>query len=176
MTQLFMTHPGPLPPAGGVAPGIRPATAADAPALAALLTAAFDDAWTDDRVSAELLAAPDVPITWVLPGRPGDIAATASERLLPDLYPDAGYLHYVGVAAADRGRGLGTALSLAALAGFAGRGLRTAVLETDDFRRSAVVIYLRLGFVPTYRTDDEITAWSGLFPALLRHPAPVAAT
>lgn len=167
MTQLFMTHPGPLPGKGPAVPGIRAATDSDGPALARLLTETFDGSWSVDRVLADLLHAPDVPVTWVLPAGTDYLAATASERLLPETYPGAGYVHYVGVAAAGRGRGLGTAMTLATLAGFAARGLESAVLETDDFRQSAVVVYLRLGFVPTYRSDAETAAWSRVFPTLL---------
>ncbi len=167
MTQLFMTHPGPLPGKVPAVGGIRPATDSDGPALAHLLTATFDESWSVDRVRSDLLGAPDVPVTWVLPAGNDTIAATASERLLPASYPGAGYVHYVAVAATERGRGLGTALTLRTLAGFTARGLRTAVLETDDFRRSALVIYLRLGFVPTYRSEAEMLAWSRLFPELM---------
>ncbi len=163
-----MTHPGPLPAVAAPTPGLRPAVAADAPALASLLSVAFDDPWDEARVGRELLDAEDVPVTWLLPSSTdGEVAATASERLLPQAYPGAGYVHYVAVAPADRGRGLGTMITAQCLAGFANRGLATAVLETDDFRTAAVASYLRLGFVPTYRNDAEILAWSALFPALM---------
>ncbi|MET3805943.1 mycothiol synthase [Nakamurella sp. UYEF19] len=168
MTQLFMTHPGPLPAAAVPAPGLRPATSADASALARLLSVAFDEQWDEARVRRELLDAVDVPVTWMLPSSvEGEVSATASERIMPQEYPGAGYVHYVAVSAAEQGRGLGTMITARCLAGFTDRGLTTAVLETDDFRPGAVVSYLRLGFVPTYRDEAEMLSWSALFPTLL---------
>jgi mycothiol synthase len=165
-----MVHPGPLPAERPEPPTgrLRHALDADAAGLADLLTAAFEEQWDVGRVRGALLDAPDVVRTWVVEGPDGHLLATASERLLPDTYPDAGYLHWVASAPAARGVGLGSLVTLACLAGFAGRGLPRAVLETEDFRVPAVRTYLRLGFVPEYRTEDERMRWSGLFPRLCR--------
>ena len=95
------------------------------------------------------------------------VVAVASERLLPTSYPGAGYVHYVGARRRARGQRLGALVTVQCLSGFARRGLESAVLETDDFRVRALVTYLRLGFVPSYRTVEEQTAWSVLFPTLL---------
>jgi len=169
VTQLFMTRPagaGELPvpalPDGVVE---RAAVAADADALAALLAEAFDEAWDADRVRRDLLEAPDVAVTHLLE-EDGRLVGTASERVM-DLYPGAGYVHWVGVPPAARGRRLGSILTALCVAGFARRGLPVAVLETDDFREAAVLSYLRLGFVPEYRSETERTAWSALMPRLL---------
>jgi mycothiol synthase len=166
---LFMVHPGPLPadPPEPTTGRLRAAVDGDATGLGELLTAAFEEPWDVDRIRAELLAAPDVARTWVVEDPDGQLVATASERLLPDRYPDAGYLHWVASAPAARGRGLGSLVTLACLAGFADRGLSRAVLETEDFRVPAVRTYLHLGFVPESRTDEERLRWSGLFPRLL---------
>ena len=86
---------------------------------------------------------------------------------MPDTYPDAGYVHYVGVSPQARGLRLGAVLTARCVQGFAERGLPRAVLETDDFRVPAVITYLRLGFIPTYRSTDEQFAWSALLPRLL---------
>ena len=176
MTQLFMIHPGPLLTEPPSIPGVRVAVADDARPLAALLSEAFDEVWDELRVRAELLDAPDVPVTWVLESTAGSggLSATASERLLPQQYPGVGYVHWVAVATAEQGRGLGTSMTARAMAGFAARGLTGAVLETDDFRRGAVVSYLRLGFVPSYRDDAEVRAWSALLASLLPSRRPVA--
>jgi mycothiol synthase len=170
VNQLFMVHPGPLPtdrpePRQG---RLRHAVGTDADDLAVLLTDAFEEHWDGTRVRSELLAAPDVAVTWVVEDPVRGLVATASERLVPDLYPDAGYLHWVATAPAARGAGLGSLVTVACLAGFAGRGLPRAVLETEDFRVPAVRTYLRLGFVPEYRTDDERLRWSALFPRLFQ--------
>lgn len=169
MTQLFMTHPGPLAAVASAelpeGVSLRAATVSDGPAIAAVLAESFEEAWDAQRVAAEFFDAADVPVTWVVEDGLG-ILGTASERIMPDTYPDAGYVHYVGVLDRARGKRVGAALTAQCVHGFADRGLSTTVLETDDFRIPAVVTYLRLGFVPTYRSDDEQRAWSALLPAL----------
>lgn len=169
MTQLFMTHPGPLAAVVAVSlpegASLRAATTADGPAIAAVLAESFEEDWDVQRVAAEFFDAADVPVTWVVEDGQGIIGA-ASERIMPDTYPDAGYIHYVGVLDRARGKRVGAALTAQCVHGFAERGLSTTVLETDDFRIPAVITYLRLGFIPTYRSDAEQGAWSALLPAL----------
>ena len=59
-----------------------------------------------------------------------------------------GVLHWVGVDNGERGRGLGKAVSLAALHRLRERGFQRAVLTTGDWRLAAVAAYMRLGFRP----------------------------
>lgn len=169
MTQLFMTLPGPLSAVvqASLADGLvlRAATETDEAAIATVLAESFEEEWDTARVRAEFSDASDVPVTWVVEDEQG-VLGVASERIMPDTYPDAGYVHYVGVLNRARGRRVGAALTVRCVQGFADRGLSTTVLETDDFRAPAVVTYLRLGFVPTYRSDEERSAWSALFPTL----------
>ncbi|SDS65731.1 mycothiol synthase [Microlunatus soli] len=163
-----MTHPGPLDHAEPVLPGdlrMREATDVDTAELADALTDAFEDDWSTSRVTSALLGAADVPRTWVIT-HGSRIVATASERVLQK-YPDAGYLHWVGVRREARGQSLGKVVTVACLRGFTERGFRRAVLETEIFRHAAVRTYLRLGFVPEYRSDEERAAWSTLLPQLL---------
>ena len=169
MTQLFMRRPaaaGPvvLPPLPDRMTS-RDAIAADADAIAVLLADAFDEAWDGDRVRRDLLDADDVVRTHLLV-EDGTLIGTASERIMPE-HPGAGYVHWVGVSTAARGRRLGALLTQRCVQGFIERGLDDAVLETDDFRVPAVLSYLRLGFVPEYRSDAERDAWSVLFPSLV---------
>jgi mycothiol synthase len=165
--QLLMTHPGPLHdlpdvklPAGFE---LRPASTEDADAIGRLIENSFQEPWDADRVNRVLFEPADVLRVWVAVNSEHHILATASERLLPDLYGDAGYVHYVGTHEQSRGLGLGEAVTLAVLRGFSERGIVRAVLETDDFREAAIRLYLRLGFVPEYRDDSERLAWSALF-------------
>jgi mycothiol synthase len=172
VAQLFMSHPGPLAdlPEPELPPGFsfRPATTEDADELAALVTAAYDPVhdspWDGARMRRELLEYPDVLETWVAVDAEGRIHATASERLLPYIYPEGtGYVHFVGTLQESQGLGLGRAITLRVLQGFVDRGLTRAALNTADFRLPAVRLYLQLGFLPEYREDSERAAWSALF-------------
>jgi mycothiol synthase len=172
VAQLFMSHPGPLAdlPQPELPDGFtfRPATLDDADELAELVTAAYDPVhdtpWDGERMRTELLEYPDVLRTWVVVDDQGRIHATASERLLPYIYPEGtGYVHFVGTLSSSQGLGLGKAITLRVLHGFAERGMTKAVLNTADFRLPAVRLYLQLGFLPEYREDSERAAWSALF-------------
>jgi mycothiol synthase len=170
VTQLLMVHPGPLSevtvPTLDPRFTLRLATPEDADDLAELMAEAYEEPWDRERVSREFLGAEEVPATWIVTDADG-VVAVASERLLPTTYPGAGYVHYVGARRRACGQRLGALVTAQCLSGFARRGLESAVLETDDFRVRALVTYLRLGFVPSYRTVEEQTAWSVLFPTLL---------
>lgn len=174
MAGLFMVHPeigdalaeftaASASPHGGI---LRAATAADTDGLAALLSAAYEEAWDPGRVRGVLLDAPDVGTTYVIE-LDGVVVATASTRYL-DEYAGFGYVHYVAADAAWSGRGLGLAMTVAVLQEFQHHGLSRAVLETDVHRVPAVITYLRLGFVPEYRSEAERVAWSGLMRTLFR--------
>ncbi len=160
--QLFMRRPSldhlpPLPALTGY-DALREAGDEDAAALTEVLSSAFEQEWTVERVKAALLDAPDVAATFVVTsvGRP---VATASARLAPELYPASGYLHWVGVHADARGRQLGRVVSLATLRRFRDLGCRDAVLETDSPRLPAIRVYLGLGFVPEPRVPAHETIW-----------------
>jgi ribosomal protein S18 acetylase RimI-like enzyme len=170
VTQFLMVHPGPLSevtvPTLDPVFTLRLATPQDADDLAELMAEAYEEPWDSERVLREFLGAQDVSATWIVTDSDG-VVAVASERMLPTTYPGAGYVHYVGARRRARGHRLGALVTAQCLRGFARRGLESAVLETDDFRARAVVTYLRLGFVPSYRSVEEQTAWSVLFPTLL---------
>jgi mycothiol synthase len=174
--QLMMTHPGPLHdlpdvrlPSGCQ---LRTASRDDADALGRVIANSFQEPWDADRVHRVLFEPADVLRVWVVVDAKQEIQATASERLLPDLYGDAGYVHYVATHERSRGLGLGEAVTLAVLRGFTERGIVRAVLETDDFRQAAIRLYLRLGFIPEYRDDNERAAWSTLFKGPLANHRP----
>ena len=57
-----------------------------------------------------------------------------------------GAIQNVGITPAHRGRGVGTALLLAALAGFQQMGLSRVYLEVTAQNDGAVRLYKRLGF------------------------------
>lgn len=138
----------------------------DAAAIGDLLSMAFEEPWDAERVGEELGPAQGVDASYVV--RNGSkVIAVASSRRVPEIFPDMGYVHYVATDAAERGRGLGGAVTKAVLLHFASLGLSGAVLETDDFRLPAVRTYLRLGFVPEYRHETDQARWSEILPLVL---------
>jgi len=169
--QLFMRLPelGDLPPAPPLEPGyaLRAAAPADHGELAELLAEAFGESWDAERVAAEFSPGNGVEATYVVVS-PAGVVATAAARVLPDRYPGAGYVHWVGVRVSERGRRLGELVTRRTLVHFAAAGLDQAVLETDDFRLPAVQTYLRLGFVPEPRTAADIRRWSKVLRHLTR--------
>ena len=169
--QLFMRLPelSDLPPAAPLQVGytLRAAVPADHEQLSEVLSEAFGDTWDAARVAEEFSPGNGVEATYVVVS-PAGVVATAAARRLPDRYPEAGYLHYVGARSSERGRRLGEVVTRRVLVHFAGSGLDQAVLETDDFRLPAVRTYLRLGFVPEPRVAGDPIRWSKVLRKLTR--------
>lgn len=168
--SLFMRRPNldrlpPLDLPDGYA--LRAATVADAEAMAVMLAGAFPEmTWTTEDVRQRLLLGDaSVRATFVIT-RGEVLAATASVRILPTVYPGSGYIHWVGTAPGHRGKRLGLLASLATLHEFVRLGCADAVLETDDFRVPAIKVYLSLGFRPEYRHATHAPRWAALAPAL----------
>lgn len=166
MSQLMMKRPAPAAPPG--APGavaVRAATAADAAQLARVLGAAFPEhEWSVARVNADLLEAADVPVTFVIDAGE-EIIATASVRY-QSRFPESGYVHWVAVDPAHRGRRLGTVVMDAVLRRFIEDGRLSSILETDDVRLPAITSYLGQGFIPHYSDTDHEDRWSKVFTNL----------
>lgn len=165
LPQLFMCLPclALSYPTDDLAEEARPE---DAAGIAAVLSKAFDEPWDAERVRHELGPEGGVDASYVVREN-GAVVAVASARHLPDHYPGAGYLHYVGADAAKAGRGLGGLVTLAVLKHFRDEGLEAVVLETDDFRLPAIRTYLKIGFVPEYRHEQDQVRWSKIFPLVL---------
>jgi GNAT superfamily N-acetyltransferase len=170
-TRLFMRRPWleDLPvlavPAGCTVRAYQPG---DLLALCTVLTRAFGDTSDEEHVRRKLIDAGDVEEIYVV--AEGDrLLATASARVMP-IYPGSGYLHWVAADPDVHGKGLGTLISVRVLQHFRERGLRDAVLETNDFRLPAIRAYMRLGFIPEYQYDDpdERMRWARVLPQLVR--------
>src|SRR4051812_16941287 len=118
---------------------VRLARPDDEPTIASTLTAAFERTSTQvqrfdvERVRRELTEAPDVDATYVAVWQ-GKAVATASSRWLPDRFPNAGYVHWVGTDPEHKRRGLAAAVLGEVFAHFARTGRTHAVLETEDHR------------------------------------------
>ena len=143
---------------------LRDASIADLSALAALLAAAFPELdWPENHARSQLFEDLTVKKTLVIvETATGKLAATASARLLPGKYPNAGYIHWVGGIPEFRGRGLGRLVSLATLHEFVTMGCAAAVLDTDDFRIPAIKTYLALGFAPELANPSHASRWAAL--------------
>jgi mycothiol synthase len=164
MSQLHMRRPNlenlpPLALPDGYT--LRESSSGDEAGIAALLQTTFGDTWTSDRVARELTQSDDVKKTFVLENN-GEIVATASARLLPEAYPDAGYVHYVAALPDHAGKRLGYLASLATLHEFVRLNCKTAVLDTDDFRLPAIKTYLNLGFAPYHRDGTHEARWAAI--------------
>lgn len=137
----------------------------DASAIAQCLKEAFNADWTPDRVLKDLLEAEDVLATYLV-WYNDQCVATASARLIPNIFPGSGYLHWVATHPAHRGKKLGAWVSLRVLYLFAEMNCRDAVLETDDFRLPAIKTYLQLGFLPEYDHPSHPRRWRKVFETL----------
>ncbi|MEW6355271.1 MAG: GNAT family N-acetyltransferase [Planctomycetota bacterium] len=71
-----------------------------------------------------------------------------------------GYLHMVAVAPEHQGHGLGRLLVNLVLHCFREKGYREVMLHTDDFRIPAIKSYLRAGFDPVIRDEDDRQRWN----------------
>lgn len=156
-------------PERGVPEGyvLRRSEPADDEAIAETLRASFDESWDVERVRRELTQAQDVVATYVV-AHDGIPVATASSRWVPERFPGAGYVHWVGTHPDHTRRGLAAALLVELLRHFREVGRSEAVLETDDHRHPAIRSYLRLGFTPVYEVDgsDHRVRWSAIFQQL----------
>jgi len=95
------------------------------------------------------------------------IVATAA-AFCPQGQPD-GFCHieYVAANAGYAGRGLGRAVTLAALHRLRKGGMAMARLGTWDFCLAAIKLYLELGFLPDLAVDDTMPGrWDSIYAAL----------
>jgi mycothiol synthase len=98
----------------------------------------------------------------------GEAVGTACAHRGANTPDGVGYVHMVAVDAAHRGKKLGRALVVAVLRRFRELGYRAATLETDDFRLSAIKLYLALGFHPTMTDESHPRRWEAVFARLGR--------
>ena len=166
MAQLVMKRPGLDLGTIPDSPDARPARDSDADGLGRVFKAAFPEMeWDAARARKELLDADDVKETFVIEEN-GQILGTASARYFEKRFPGVGYVHWVAVDPAARGRGIFDAVMAAVHHQFMADGRTIAFLETDDHRLPAISAYLRLGYVPQYTEADHEGRWSAIFKTL----------
>jgi GNAT superfamily N-acetyltransferase len=78
-----------------------------------------------------------------------------------DQYPAENYgrVHWVAVIPSMQGRGLSKPLLSACLARMGEMGYSGAYLTTESLRIGAICLYLRFGFIPDIRSEEQQKAW-----------------
>ena len=143
---------------------LRTFGAGDEARWAELMTGAIG-VWDEESTARLFLGDPGVRQEGIFLLATGDdCVATATDKRLPEI--EFGYLHMVAVAPTYRRRGLGRCISLAALVHMRERGCRRVMLDTDDFRLTAIRTYLGLGFAPDILAADHSERWRTIFAEL----------
>ena len=93
----------------------------------------------------------------------GKIFSTAAAQILAD---GTGNMHMVGTNGECRGMGGGMAVCHAVVEYFRRHGITKAYLRTDDFRLSAIKIYLALGYHPYLTEKDMPERWQRIMENL----------
>ncbi|MDD4889464.1 MAG: GNAT family N-acetyltransferase [Phycisphaerae bacterium] len=93
----------------------------------------------------------------------GKLVATsmATHRPRP-LHPGGGEVGWIAADPDHKGKGLGVAVTAAAVSRLIAAGYRRIYLLTDDFRMPAVKAYLNVGLVPLMYSDDMPGRWQTL--------------
>ncbi len=79
----------------------------------------------------------------------GKITASAMATHQPTaLHPSGGEIGWVAASPGHSGKGLGKAVSVAALRRLTEAGYKRVFLKTDDFRLAAIKTYLNIGVIP----------------------------
>ena len=153
-------------PRSGAAANVRRAASSDIPAASALHQALFPSAYIAEADLVRGLQATDCAL-FVSTDDDGKLSGYLFVQDAPA--EQEAYIDYVGVDAAQRGRGLGRALLDAAARWGAARGRGHLALTVREDRRSALELYRRSGFTevssarhwrrtvepPTARTDPH---------------------
>lgn len=89
-----------------------------------------------------------------------EIVASAMATHNPiDLHPFGGNLGWVVASPEHKGKGLGMVVCAAATRRMIQAGYRRIYLQTDDWRLSALKVYLKLGYVPFLFAPDMEERW-----------------
>ncbi len=148
---------------------IRSFRPGDEAAWVEIMARGIGPSWTLERWERDVRQAPCFePESMFLATVGGRVVGAATAWSLDRWTSAIGYVHMVAVAPEHRGHKLGYWLTLRVLHRFQERGMRAAILDTDDFRLSAIVLYLRLGFVPRPRHPTHVRRWRAVLEAIRR--------
>ena len=91
----------------------------------------------------------------------GRVVGTAAAWTEPT-DPGVGYLHMLGVLPEHQGKGIGKLLTVGAMRFSRNEGYETHRLVTDDWRDTAIRLYLDLGYVPLLTHPTHQSRWETL--------------
>ena len=142
---------------------VRPYEERDMPSLVATLEASFPGMeWTEEKARKSLREDPTVLETYVIV-HGTTVVATASAQHHESQPDPACFLHWVATDPAHQGKKLGMIISYAVVHHFKRLGFTEAFLMTDDWRTSAITIYLRMGFRPCNCDESHPHRWETIF-------------
>ena len=138
---------------------------ADIPLYAELMRQAGFDSWTDDSARNSVAVSLPEGLFFVIEKSSGIFAATATAGTkVPEGFPDSdGQLGWVGCAPKFRGKKLGMIACQAALFCFRQHQYKNICLLTDDFRKPALSIYLRTGWIPQLELPGMKERWDAIY-------------
>ncbi|MGI5923317.1 MAG: GNAT family N-acetyltransferase [Lentisphaeria bacterium] len=128
--------------------------------LALMRAAGFN--WADDMVQTVLGKAMPGGILFACDAKNGRLAATAMANKFRPETPDDYELGWVAAHPDYRGKRLGMKICAAVLIFYRQAGVRRVALHTDDFRKPALVTYLRLGWQPVIDDEEMATRWQAV--------------
>ena len=96
------------------------------------------------------------------------VATSIAQHRATPLHPRGGEVGWIAADPEHKGRGLGLAVTAAAVARFIAAGYRRIYLMTDDFRLPAIAVYLKLGFEPFFYAPDMADRWAAVRKQLKR--------
>ena len=123
--------------------------------------------WNDDSVIGVIEKVIPNGLFFIEHIESSEIVGTAVGTKNPTKYsPNGGELGWVAANPSHCRKGLGYILCAAVTKRFLELGYREIYLLTDDFRLTAIKIYLKLGYIPLYQIPDMKQRWKNIFEKL----------
>lgn len=116
--------------------------------------------WDQERLSSTMRTI--LPNGWFLAVDRATAAIVATAMTTHNslaLHPFGGELGWVAADPAHKGKGLGWTVCAAVTRRFLAAGYENIFLRTDDWRLPALMVYLRLGYLPLLFAPDMAARW-----------------